>query len=159
MQLIHLLGLAAGLASATACSSQDVARRVVASEAGTPPGLGTIDPDPLEASDAGLAARVSGLFNGRCGGGVESSCHLSGAAGTRLSLGAINDVVNVRSSERPEMFRVVPGAATASYLYLKVSAAPAIDGDPMPPGVYDPRISALVSAWIAAGAPSPAIVP
>jgi hypothetical protein len=111
--------------------------------------------DPFDA-DAGLGARVDALFTSTCSGGPETFCHAAGAAGLTLRMGAGGDLLNVRSSERPDMVRVLPLDPASSYLYLKVLGDGGIDGGQMPLGaVPDPRRSELVGNWIEAGAPSP----
>ena len=110
--------------------------------------------DPL-ASDAALGLRARQVFGG-CQGGPEAACHGSGAADTHLRLGAGGDLVNVRSTERPSMMRVVPGVPTSSYLYLKVLGDGGIDGGRMPlDGPYDPRMAPFIASWIEAGAQDP----
>ena len=113
----------------------------------------TVDPyDP----DAGLAVRVDALFSSTCTGGPETNCHGAGAAGLRLRMGSGGDLLNVPSSERPDMVRVLPFEPVRSYLYLKVLDDGGIDGGRMPlGGDVDSRRSTLVGSWIEAGAPSP----
>jgi hypothetical protein len=119
------------------------------------PGGPTID--PFASSDASLPMRVAALFGTTCQGGPETSCHGSGAAGLHLVLGGNGgDVVNVRSTERPDLFRVNPGEPMSSYLFLKVAGDGGIDGDAMPPDQpHDPRIPGLVGQWISEGAAAP----
>lgn len=93
-------------------------------------GSGDVPIDPFDA-DAAIALRVDALF-GSCGGGPESGCHSEGAAGLTLRLGPNGDVVNVRSTERPDLFRVRPFDAPDSYLYLKVLGDGGIEGGRMP---------------------------
>jgi hypothetical protein len=65
-----------------------------------------------------------------------------------------DQIRNVPSIERPELFRVAPGDPMSSYLYLKVLGDGGIDGGRMPLGAkFDPRIPALFFDWIEAGAP------
>jgi hypothetical protein len=110
--------------------------------------------DPL-ASDAALGVRASQVFTG-CQGGPESACHGAGAADTHLRLGAGGDLVNVASTERPELKRVAPGDPPNSYLYLKVLGNGGIDGGRMPlDGPFDPRMAPFIASWIEAGAPDP----
>ena len=114
--------------------------------------------DPLDPSDASLATRVSEVFNGTCAGITgETQCHGSAAEHLTLRLGPGGDVVGVPSLERPDLLRVEPGVPDRSYLYLKVLGAPGIDGGRMPlnQAAFDPRLPALIAAWIDAGAPSP----
>ena len=63
-------------------------------------------------------------------------------------------IINVRSTERPELFRVKPGDPAQSYLYLKVLGDGGIDGGQMPlNGPFDPGVPEMFFAWIEAGAP------
>jgi hypothetical protein len=108
--------------------------------------------DPF--GDASLALRTRALFGG-CQGGPESGCHFEHAGNMYLKLDPDGgDVINVPSSEMPSLVRVAPYHPETSYLYWKVSADPRIDGGVMPLNApFDPRIPALVNAWIEAGAP------
>lgn len=120
-------------------------------------GAAALDPfDP----DAAIAMRMNALIGASCVGGPETACHGSGAAGLTLRLGSGGDVVNVPSTERPELLRVRPFDPADSYLFLKVRGDGGIDGGRMPLGVpEDPRIAELVRAWIEAGAPAPPLAP
>lgn len=111
--------------------------------------------DPLDSEDASLGTRVTMLFSSaRCAGGPETDCHGRAAGNLRLDLGPGGDVIDVASSERPELRRVAPRDVLGSYLYLKVRGDGGIDGDVMPKDRgFDPRIERLVGAWIDAGAP------
>jgi hypothetical protein len=85
-------------------------------------------------------------------------CHISGAAGLFFVPGnEAEEVVNVDSTERPGMKRVLPGDPWSSYLYLKVLGDGGIEGGRMPlnGSAYDPAMVALFYAWIEAGAPPP----
>ena len=110
--------------------------------------------DPLGPMDASSGVRVAILFGTTCAGGPETSCHGSHAGNLWLRLGPDGgDVVDVPASEEPTLRRVVPGDPTHSYLYLKVQADGGVDGGRMPLGApYDPRIDALIRAWIDEGA-------
>ena len=111
-------------------------------------------PDPL-ASDASLGLRAAQVFGG-CQGGPESACHALGEGDTHLRIGTDGDLVNVRSTERPSMLRVLPGDPAGSYLYLKVLGDGGIDGGQMPlGGPYDRRLAPFIASWIEGGAPSP----
>jgi hypothetical protein len=92
----------------------------------------------------------------RCAG-QESGCHAGGAGGMTLGDGEAHDfaqIVNVRSTERPDLYRVEPGAPDRSWLYLKVSNATDAGVDTaMPYGTSgDPAFAAEVRSWILAGA-------
>lgn len=150
------VAVALGLAFASACA-RAAAPAQDDTTAAPDPGFagGRPAPDPFDA-DAGLASRVGTLFSLRCAGGPESGCHGDGAGGTTLDLRAPGDVIGVASSERPDLLRVKPFDPEHSYLYFKVASDGGIDGSPMPlDQTFDPRIPALVEAWIRAGAPRP----
>jgi hypothetical protein len=110
---------------------------------------------PVDAppEDAGVAILARYALRS-CAGGPESFCHASGAAGLVLPSDGGN-LVNVRSSERPDLFRVAPGDPPRSYLYLKVVGDGGIEGGRMPPtsGAPDEKLRALLERWIEAGAP------
>ena len=65
-------------------------------------------------------------------------------------------IVGRPSSERPQLLRIAPGDPASSYLYLKITGAPGIDGDRMPQGqlpLPDAQIR-LIRDWIRRGAPN-----
>ena len=113
--------------------------------------------DPFETTDASYPMRVAALFDRSCGGGPETACHRSGAAGLYLVLARDGgDIVDVPSTERPDFVRVKPGDPAHSYLFLKVAGDGGIDGGEMPLDTpFDPRIPALIGDWISAGAAAP----
>jgi len=126
---------------------------------------------------AALAARCGGDEPFRTiSGGIEPtlasiqaevftpSCALAGChappepqLGQDLSEGAAHaSIVEVPSVERPDLLRVAPGDAPASYLFKKITAAPDILGDRMPLGgapLSDEAIEAI-RVWIESGAPA-----
>lgn len=114
-----------------------------------PDDAGTLPDTPA----ARVAVRLSGCA------GTETACHGSGAGGMTLGNGPAADfaqIVNVRSTERPDLFRVEPGAPDRSWLYLKVAnATDAGVETAMPRGSDgDPAFAAELRTWIAAGAPT-----
>jgi hypothetical protein len=104
--------------------------------------------------DASLGERVREHLVG-CNG--TEDCHAGNAAGLYFPAGRETDaLVNVRSTERPELFRVKPYDPINSYAYLKVLGDGGIEGGRMPlNGPYDERLPPLMLAWIEAGAPPP----
>jgi hypothetical protein len=145
------LGLGALVAALASCG------RTVPSAPDAGPEL--VDFADAEASvdpfgDAGIAPRARALL-GRCAGGPESGCHVANAGGMRLPDDpSATNLIDVPSTQRPELPRVAPGDPWRSYLFLKVLGDGGIDGAPMPPSsAPDPRIPAVVYAWIEAGAP------
>ena len=114
-------------------------------------------------TDAALGARARALFDTTCGGGPESGCHSESAGGTDLLVSDKSSfgIINIPSSEEPDVLRVEPFHPETSYLYWKVSGDPRIlDGSFIMPavtpgqgGTVDPQIVALVGPWIEAGAP------
>jgi hypothetical protein len=101
---------------------------------------------------------LSALFAERCSGGL---CHVdSQAPAENLDLSPdvlCDQLVGVPSAQAPDELRVVPGDPASSYLLCKLD--PACQGRAagtwlMPPGgELSPADIALVSAWIADGAP------
>jgi hypothetical protein len=108
----------------------------------------------VDGGDAGVPGEIRSTLALTCAyGGVELSCHGVGAGG--LTLGTANDfaqIIDVPSTERPELVRVAPGRPAESYLFLKLVGDGGIEGGPMPGGATDPRLIALFGAWIEAGA-------
>ena len=86
-----------------------------------------------------------------------SPCHLNGGKSGDLDLSAYDNIVNVPSSERPELFRIVPYDLDNSYLYMKVTGAEGIVGSRMPLGgqLRGDQLN-LLRDWIEAGAPKTA---
>jgi len=123
-----------------------------ATDSGTPPFVCLTCGDGGE--EASLAATIKVTLRSSCATGVEVSCHGASAGG--LTLGTPDDfaqLIDVPSSERPQLLRVAPGDPPASYLFLKLVGDGGIEGGPMPGGSYDPRLVALFGGWIEAGAP------
>jgi hypothetical protein len=95
------------------------------------------------------------VFSPRC---ALSGCHTGTGAPFGLDLGSAvsssANLVGVASAEIPGLMRVEPGNAADSYLYMKITDDPRIQGDPMPlSGV--PLSSAelsLIETWITEGA-------
>lgn len=89
------------------------------------------------------------------------SCHTSAFSAFTGGLSlehavAYDQLVNVRSTERPTLLRVAPGNPDASYIVRKVEGAAGIDGRRMPydgpPYLTDGQILVL-RRWIELGAP------
>lgn len=99
-----------------------------------------------------LGARMRDMLHD-CSG--AEACHSLGTGGMTITFGSeFAQMVGVRSTERPELFRVAAGDPATSYLYLKLLGDGGIDGAPMPSGGdRDPRRSVLAWQWIEAGAP------
>jgi hypothetical protein len=147
-------GLVAVVLSLEACTSS--------APSSTPNG-GSSDPPILGTGavpgfprDASLPEQVGFVFGG-CAGGPETSCHAAGiaAAGLTLPDTTPSNLVNVPSSEQPTLLRVMPGDPARSYLFLKVTGAPGIDGGRMPKddSPLDTESIDAVERWIEAGAP------
>lgn len=104
-------------------------------------------------ADASLPARAGTILLG-CAGGPESSCHGLGAGGMHLPDRRAN-LVDVPSTERPDLVRVRPGDPDRSYLWLKVAGDGGIEGGRMPLdlGPLSAEDRETLRAWIAAGAP------
>lgn len=102
-----------------------------------------------------LSSLQENVFSTNC---ALSGCHAgpNPKQGLRLSAGETHDnVVDVRSTERPELFRVEPGRPDSSYLVHKVEGRSSIVGSRMPLG-REPLSQEQFDAireWIADGAP------
>jgi hypothetical protein len=123
--------------------------------------------------DASLALRARATFDQTCTGDPESGCHLVRAGNTTLTLDPTTadydayGLIDIPSSQMPDVLRIAPFHPESSYLYWKVSGDPRVmfDGgnetgtmplaDPNDPmsGVVDPCVVALIGPWIEAGAP------
>jgi hypothetical protein len=118
-------------------------------------------------SDASLGLRARALLDQTCSGGPERGCHSEFAGNTTLTLDptapmySTYGIINIPSSELPDVLRVEPFHPESSYLYWKVSGDPRIlDGslimpavDPTTSGTVNPQIVGLIGPWIEAGAP------
>ncbi len=94
------------------------------------------------------------VFSPRC---ALSGCHTGTGAqlGLNLSSGSTAaTAVEVPSVEVPGLMRVDPYNATDSYLYMKITGDPRIEGDPMPQTGTPLNAAdlALVRDWIDQGA-------
>ncbi len=82
-----------------------------------------------------------------------SACHLNGSNYGELDLSEYENIVNVPSFERPELFRIVPNDLDNSYIYMKVTGAEGIVGNRMPiGGQMTVEQLDLLQDWILAGA-------
>lgn len=114
--------------------------------------LGPVTPEGPEPPT--LADVQSQIFDQNC---ALSGCHLGPSAplGLDLSAGqAYGNTVGVASREVPDLFRIEPGNADASYLVHKIEGAPDIVGSRMPLGRAPLSADeiAFVREWIDAGA-------
>jgi hypothetical protein len=104
-------------------------------------------------SDASLLQKVEGVLGSICGN--PDGCHGGGQPPFSITGGDdFHLLINVPSTERPDMVRVKPGDPADSYLYLKVACEGGIDGSCMPPGAPQPSLVTLFHDWIEAGAPT-----
>jgi len=115
--------------------------------------------DPVGPGEPGIQPTLSSIQENI----FSTSCALSGChagpnpqQGMNLSAGqARENIVNVRSNERPSLFRVEPGAPDSSYLVHKIEGRSSIVGEQMPLG-GEPLSQEEVNAirtWIENGAP------
>jgi hypothetical protein len=120
----------AGFAAAVACSSSG-GSAPPEDDAGAPT-LGSSGVAGFPA-DASLAAQARYVLGG-CTGGPEAACHGPDVRSANLQLPDTipSNLVDVASTEEPSLARVRPGDPEHSYLYLKLTGAPEIDGGRMP---------------------------
>jgi hypothetical protein len=104
-------------------------------------GFGCTDAQVIDpCGDASLAIRARAMFDQTCSGGSETGCHVEFAGGTNLEVdrdGAPDPydtpsgncptgcgIINVASSEMPDVMRIVPFNPESSYLYWKITGDP-----------------------------------
>ncbi len=112
-------------------------------------------PFTVEGTGPTLAQIQAEIFTPICS---QSGCHDSQArAGLVLQDGmSYANLVNVPSTQRPALMRVLPGDADGSYLYQKIALPTPPEGDRMPQGLpplADGKIL-LIRDWIEGGAPN-----
>jgi hypothetical protein len=136
---------------ATSCTPADSSD---ATDGGAPEGGGLICLTCIDAqSDASLLQRVEAILGSICSS--NDGCH--GSVAGNLAISGATDfhaLIDVPSSEMPDLLRVKPGDPADSYVYLKLACEGGIDGSCMPGGRPDPSIAALFHDWIEAGAPT-----
>ena len=152
-----------GFLSLCACSiytlpELDSAGSTAASETGA-----TSEGSPTTGADTGpadgscdFAGEVQPIFSEACGAchGAQTQAGLSLADGAAYAA-----LVGVASTQVPGSARVEPGDPAASYLLQKLGPGPAVGGQmPLGGSLAADRI-AIISAWIAAGAPETASFP
>ncbi len=103
--------------------------------------------------EAKFSSIQANIFNRSC---AVSGCHDSGSqqAGLDLSSGkAYGNLVNVPSSQKPNILRVKPGDPANSYIIMKLEGASGISGRKMPLGgsLSNEQIDAI-KQWIRNGA-------
>jgi hypothetical protein len=114
------------------------------------------DPGLLEPPESVTLLDIqSQIFSTRC---ALSGCHTGTTAPFGLDLTSLAsssaNLLGVPSGEVPGLLRVEPFDATDSYLYMKLTADPRIEGDPMP-ALGEPLNAgqlALIETWINGGA-------
>ncbi len=118
--------------------------------------------NPLEGSSSGgndLYAKVQEIFTARC-----IACHAGASAPQGLILTetiSYNAIVNVSSSQQPDLKLILPSSAEQSYLIKKIRGDAGITGGQMPrngPPFLDERQIQTIIDWVDAGAPEPSEV-
>ena len=119
--------------------------------------------------DASLALRARALFDQTCSGGPERGCHSELAGNTTLTLNdasALYDaygIIDIASSELPDVLRVAPYDPEQSYVDWKVCGdqrrapgtgiMPLVDSTNWDSGSVVSCYCDLIHDWIEAGAP------
>ncbi len=116
-----------------------------------PDGVGTGTPIDQSATFTRVQNEV---FTPTC---AQLACHDRIGAQSAMILTAdvaFQSIVNVRSIENPNIFRIAPNDVANSYLYRKITGS-GISGDRMPQGLppLDQAKITLIRDWIRRGAP------
>jgi hypothetical protein len=111
-------------------------------------------PTPPQPAQATLSSIQATIFTPRC---AVVGCHVPNGLGPmplRNTNESFVNLVNTPSIQRPNLMRVQPGDADASYIILKLEGAPGVSGTRMPQG--GPFLSSvqinLIRQWINEGA-------
>ncbi len=134
--------LAMLIAGALACNSGD--------------GTGVLPPPPVDLSIT-FSGSVQPIFTRSCA--FATGCHAGPDAqqGMDLSAGqAYSNIVNVRSMQATQLFRILPSNADSSYLVLKIQGRAGLVGGvgtrmPLGGSLTQAQIDTIV-AWVAAEA-------
>lgn len=123
-------------------------------------GTGCEHADPVGPGEDGLQPTLNSIqeniFSTSC---ALSGCHAGAnpVLGLDLSAGEAHaSLVDVASTERPDLSRVEPGAPDESYLVHKIEGRSSIEGQRMPAG-RDPLSQEeidVIREWIVQGAPA-----
>lgn len=116
--------------------------------------------NPIGNDDGGLSIAFDPTFSNiqqNVFSRICIDCHFGVAAPEGLRLDAQNsydNLVNIRSNEQPDLFRVEPGNPDASYIVRKLEGGPNITGGQMPLDrtPLDQRTINAIRLWIAQGA-------
>jgi hypothetical protein len=122
--------------------------------------------------DASLAIRARATFLVTCSGGPERGCHSELAGNTTLQVDMDSSsswpygtygLINIPSSEMPDVLRIEPFHPESSYLYWKVTGdprrvagtgiMPLTDSTNWDSGHVSQCVVDLIGPWIEAGAP------
>jgi hypothetical protein len=115
-------------------------------------GAGKSAPDPPAKTVAMFKNDVQPIFTKSC---AHPSCHgVAKSAGMQLSEGmAYGDIVNVTSSEDPQLMRVRPSEPDSSYLVMKIEGHQKVGMRmPLTGGPLSDKQIQVIRSWIAAGA-------
>lgn len=110
---------------------------------------------PKEGVQPTLSSLQENVFSPKC---AQSGCHAgpNPQQDMNLSAGRAHDnIVNVRSNEKSDLFRVQPGSPDDSYLVHKIEGRSSIVGQQMPLGQdpLSPEEITAIRSWIEDGAP------
>ncbi len=145
--MLRFLAVLAVCCAMLACAGSGVGL----DENGNPPGTGPGDlPVAFEPTFNNIQQNV---FSPIC-----TTCHAGPGApqGLRLDAASSYDLLrNVRSSEKPDLYRVLPGSPNDSYLVRKLEGGPDIVGAQMPlnRAPLPQNVINAVRVWISLGAP------
>ncbi len=117
---------------------------------------GQVMPPAMTMPAVTLTQLQTQIFTPKCSGCHNGVGTVPPGALNLTAGGSYKALVNVATGEQPTLKYVVPGDPTNSYLMQKLLGTPSISGVRMPEGgpYLDAATTAMVAAWITAGAPN-----
>jgi hypothetical protein len=108
--------------------------------------------DPSPTAVAKFNGDVQPILTKKC---AHPSCHgVAKSAGLEMSSGvAYDDLVNVKSTEMPQFFRIKPGEPDSSYLVMKIEGKQQVGARmPLTGGPLQTKDIQMIRSWVKAGA-------
>lgn len=108
--------------------------------------------DPAQTAAAKFSGDVQPIFTKSC---AHPSCHgQAKSAGMQLSKGmAYDNIVRVKSTEDPQLYRIDPGQPDSSYMVLKLEGKQKIGAQmPLTGGPLPQKDIQIIRSWVKDGA-------